>query len=102
MNQRPGCSTFWGLICAQTVRCRTLKFRPESNIEDQQACESAGNCGEYQVPVWQCSLRKCSLLDVNQGVYVERLLCCCEPVLQLVHFVDLRCEGRFDTGELVS
>ena len=41
---------------------------------------------------------ECSLLDVNQSVYVERLLCCCETVLQLVQFVDLRCECRFDTG----
>ena len=89
MNRGPGCSIFWGLICAQTVRCRTLKFRPERNIEDQHACESAGKCGDYQVPLRQGSLRKCSLLDVNQGVYVERFLRCCKTVLQLVQLVDL-------------
>ena len=68
MNRGPGCSIFWGLICAQAVRGRTLKFRPERNIEDQQACESAGNCGDYQVPVRHGFLRKCSFQDVNQGV----------------------------------
>ena len=79
-----------------------MKFRLEKNIKDQQDCEVTGKRGEYQVPVRQGFLRKCSLLDEHQGVYVEGILCCFETVLQLVQFVDLRCDCRFDTGELVS
>jgi hypothetical protein len=46
-------------------------------------------------------LLKGSLLDVNQGIHVERLLCYCEMVFQLVQFVDFRRERRFDTGNFV-
>jgi hypothetical protein len=43
-------------------------------------------------------LLKGSLLDVNQGVYIERILRYCKAVLQVVQFVDLHRERRFDTG----
>jgi hypothetical protein len=46
-------------------------------------------------------LLKGSLLDVNQGVHIKRLLYYCEAVSQLVQFVDLRRECRFDPGKLV-
>ena len=97
-----GCSVFRGLICGQTARCRTLKFRSERKVEDQQDCECTGNCGEYQVPVRQGLLRECSFQVVNQGVYVERFLRCCKTIFLGVKFIDHCCECLFDTGELVS
>jgi hypothetical protein len=51
--------------------------------------------------VRQGFLLKGSLLDVHQGVHVERLLCYCEIVLHLVQFVDLRRECSYDMGKLV-
>jgi len=71
MSRGLGCSIFWRLICAQTAQCGTLKFRSEKKVEDHQNCESTRNYGEYQVPMCQGFLRKCSFLDVSQCVCRE-------------------------------
>jgi hypothetical protein len=63
--------------------------------------EDTGKWSDYQVPVRVGFLLKGSLLDANQGVYIERHLCDYEMVLHLVQFVDLHRERRFHPGKLV-
>jgi hypothetical protein len=98
-SREPGRTILCGLNRARTARCATPKFWMETPRANRTV--RTQETGDYQVPVRLGFLLKGSLLHVIQGIHVERLLCYCEMVLQLVHFVDLRHERCLDTGKFV-